>query len=707
MTEYNISGDIVTVSTMVENERYVKKNTAEYINQVEKMFDGWYSSQYDCKSVYRNASDILWKVTQPMVKRGVEMLNAQGVYSLDERIFIDKYLNGYADDFYNALDIMIEKIEEIEEQKEQESAYRKARKASRGRVVGGGFGLGGAIKGMATAGMINATTGMVHSLGNAVGNMGSGIAASSNMAAVYKYSKAPLREAILKSTYNVRNGIRAALEREAGIKCKYVTVTESERAAAILKNYQQGRIPVEQKKAQIIEALSLNPYAFEIYDVIWKDYGDQNGGLRKMSSYFGGTLEQRIKSLAEEYGNDLFSKNCNLYENAIDKKEAAIQCEKQIIATRDSLIQYCNDHGISEDTISKIEKCKKLLTDIDIELRTVKGVIYESRDLAENVRKDFASFYHFLKGKNIFDSGTFENVKAIGYVTNEFRNGLQSIFEAECNLRKPDKIYENLDTLVRHTLGEDITNAGWVDIPNYIGIFQQKEAMVRTVTGMADEETPLILLDNSSNGKSGLVLTNYFLRIYSKGILSNESRFYPIEKIAGIKYLGKNEFVVSVCEQESVKFALKSKNRTEEEQITIGKMINELVILVNNLFPQSRFQLFRILNGSMICKCGTHLLTGEKICPVCKRMAKEDGEFVETEMCPNCKKIVMIGKKFCSSCGNSLSSDLDEQKIELTENVKENISNVKEMWQGTRCPDCNNLVKTGKKFCSSCGRKII
>lgn len=176
------------------------------------------------------------------------MLGDQGVYSIDEDIFVRKYLSGFDEEFYDTLDKMMDRIDEIDGQLASEKRYRELRKASRGRVVGGGFGLGGALKGMATAGVMNATTGMAHSLGNAVGNMGSSMSASLNKGAVYKNAKGPLREAIINCGYYVRNGIRNALEQEANIKCKYVTVTEANQAKAILQNYTQGRIPEPQRK---------------------------------------------------------------------------------------------------------------------------------------------------------------------------------------------------------------------------------------------------------------------------------------------------------------------------------------------------------------------------------------------------------------------------------------------------------------------------
>ena len=61
----------------------------------------------------------------------------------------------------------------IELNQQQMKEYREIRKASRSRLIGGGFGFKGAIKGIAAAGTVNMTTGMAHSIVNAAGNASS------------------------------------------------------------------------------------------------------------------------------------------------------------------------------------------------------------------------------------------------------------------------------------------------------------------------------------------------------------------------------------------------------------------------------------------------------------------------------------------------------------------------------------------------------
>lgn len=559
MTTYDISGNMVTISNDMENERYLLSTTDEYIESVNETFDEWYAARGSCYGIVEETDNLYNGSIVPLINIGIDILNAQGVYSLDEDSFYDKYVKKFhlSEHVFEVVRSMEKAVEAVNIRQEEEEMYRQVRKESRGRVVGGGFGLGGAIKGMAQAGMMNAASGIAHSAFNAVGNVGSGIAASSDKAAIYKKYKEPLNTALMQDLYDIRNAIRTALQKEAGIVCKYVTDSEYDKAKAIWNNYRLGRIPAEKKKEQIIEALTLNPYSIEIYDSIWEDFGDENGELRKMAAYFGIPLEQQIAEIAEQYGDDLFTKNCSLYEESFDKKTAAVQIKNQIKATLDELVQYCKRQTISEDNISKIAQCKQLLEEIDIEVRTVKGVTYDTRELAENVRKDFATFYRALQGKDIFEKETYEYLKSADYITEEFKGIFESVFGTEYGLRTPEKIYENIDFIIRQSLSDEIIKGGWIDIPDHIGSFSSKETMISSVAGTLAEELILALFDRSSKGKSGILLTNRFLRIYAKGLLLGENLTYPIEQVEKIECQENDTYVINIQEQSPVTFSMK------------------------------------------------------------------------------------------------------------------------------------------------------
>lgn len=142
MTEYSIAGEKITISTELENECYVRRQTDPLLSQVGSEFDKWYARQGDCISVCRNYKSVLGSAVFPLIEKAVEMLNSQGVYSVDENIFFDKYISEVFSAFLDVLDDIEFTMEDIDGQAQEEREYRQLRKESRGRVVGGGFGVG-------------------------------------------------------------------------------------------------------------------------------------------------------------------------------------------------------------------------------------------------------------------------------------------------------------------------------------------------------------------------------------------------------------------------------------------------------------------------------------------------------------------------------------------------------------------------------------
>ena len=78
--------------------------------------------------------------------------------------------------------------------------YRKLRKETRGRLIGGGFGLDGAIRGIATAGAINMMTGAAHSAFNFVGNLKSEWKKLQAIKELFGYSLKENVEVVFKKT---------------------------------------------------------------------------------------------------------------------------------------------------------------------------------------------------------------------------------------------------------------------------------------------------------------------------------------------------------------------------------------------------------------------------------------------------------------------------------------------------------------------------
>jgi len=228
-------------------------------------------------------------------------------------------------------------IQKVNDAKDAEIEYRESRKQNRSRVVGGGFGLGGALKGMATAGAINAVTGMGHSVVNAFGNVGSSLSAASSKYSIYKDEEtfnclcAALADC-LGSTFSAH--IQIVNERKP--HCIDV-FSDSDRAEALLENAK--RFP---DKAQhlLLEAFKQDPASFDLLQYIFLNYRRERKNVLTIAKSFGISLSDTITSiLSKEYTAD------------------AKTDESKAQAARKRILSLMDEMGLSEsETLDQLEQ---------------------------------------------------------------------------------------------------------------------------------------------------------------------------------------------------------------------------------------------------------------------------------------------------------------------------------------------------------------
>lgn len=220
------------------------------------------------------------KLLYSFFDRMAQELMALKTYDVDkERILQEHgdYIFEYLFYMHNEVNKLCESVDnEIESQRQ----LRELRKASRSRVVGGGFGISGALKGMALAGALNTASGIVHSGANAIGN------AKTRLLINRKYQEA----------YNSKE-MQSMVEecyKDCIIRCEKVLekylyipdfpIEENLSRVRTLKS-NLSKIPSNEYPIIIADIIKLNPFDFEIYKQILPIYGDSTGDLRKIFSY--------------------------------------------------------------------------------------------------------------------------------------------------------------------------------------------------------------------------------------------------------------------------------------------------------------------------------------------------------------------------------------------------------------------------------------
>lgn len=184
---FTLFGEIIVINSPRENYNRYRLLFEEEAHQAVKRFQGLYQNNSSLEMVVRNAPDQMYQSAAPAIDRCVKTLIDHGILTIDAERFVNMY-----PDIWEAANASYLKIQDqyaaIVLSEEEKDAYRIARREGRGRWQGGGFGVKGAIKGAATAGVFNAVAGAGQMAFNGIAKLGSSMAASSKMNKIFKSS---------------------------------------------------------------------------------------------------------------------------------------------------------------------------------------------------------------------------------------------------------------------------------------------------------------------------------------------------------------------------------------------------------------------------------------------------------------------------------------------------------------------------------------
>ncbi len=171
MAKFMIGNQEIQFSEDYAEYGAVRKRLGEISKIMEEDFTKKYKEYGDIEKVAENIGDDGLAMIGAAFNtfKGMAMNHEVYDFSVD-MLFQHPGYERVAAPFANAHDFIMGKLEEIDSHENSEKARRQYRKETRSRIVGGGFGLGGAAKGIATAGAINIGTGILHSSFNMIGN---------------------------------------------------------------------------------------------------------------------------------------------------------------------------------------------------------------------------------------------------------------------------------------------------------------------------------------------------------------------------------------------------------------------------------------------------------------------------------------------------------------------------------------------------------
>ena len=310
-------------------------------------FKKWYVGCGDILTVlkgYRKyAYDLVIKyANKPMFST----LTALEIYDVSEDRYDENCL--VLDEIDSAFSDIAEKYDDIVAEQELAEEYRAERKENRARVVGGGFGVGGALKGMAAAGAMNAVSGMGHSIANAIGNAASAAEAASSKKALYNSNDTYIT--LARALHNdVINCYFAHKEFINKIKANYyVDNYDIDRGEAL---FESAKKVVEKQPELLSNSFSCYPWNEDLLNFIFVNHKSERKNVWDIAKRY----HIDLRKIAEES----FAKE---YDSRVDDSEETAQRIKQ------DILSQMKELGIKRSsTIDRIEQdgVKRILDTYD------------------------------------------------------------------------------------------------------------------------------------------------------------------------------------------------------------------------------------------------------------------------------------------------------------------------------------------------------
>lgn len=272
---FTIDGSTIVVSKNLDaclQYHTVFQSTAKYY--AEQFQFKYRNCVQDFDTLIHYFSDMYTEGLQEMISRAYSLLLPFGVFSIDIKAFLTQHLNTYrkAIDSYEAM-------AGIEQSKNQAAENTGNQIGGAIRLRGGGFGLKGAMKGMAKAEAFNLGMGL----------LGKYVASQNKMtqeekAKVYaSFNQEVFFQEVYSDYCNVFYTWVQTLA-DSGV-LDNVTTKISKEYNMILTNLKNPMFPQNQFSATLSKLISSNPFVPECFELLQQKYG-QTDEVKQIFNYF-------------------------------------------------------------------------------------------------------------------------------------------------------------------------------------------------------------------------------------------------------------------------------------------------------------------------------------------------------------------------------------------------------------------------------------
>lgn len=271
------------------NNNFEQYNTIRklFLNGAAQIADSFSKKYRQCKDL-DEAFPLFLETYEIALTKGVEksctFLFKAGVIDVSEEDFAKKYYDSYisVDDILSGF---YAKLQEIAELSDAFELQQQLRQLNRGRWIGGGFGIKGAVAGAVNAAALNVATGAIHSVGDFFRSVGNGIKVQRLKSAVFEDTEVfySLFNAIYHTYSGCFFGLHDELVEHGILEPLHFDTAYAMRIQDNAEKYTKDK---SQKETLLLKSVIADPYSVELYDLLFK-YFPYTEGLNDFINYFG------------------------------------------------------------------------------------------------------------------------------------------------------------------------------------------------------------------------------------------------------------------------------------------------------------------------------------------------------------------------------------------------------------------------------------
>ena len=219
--------------------------------------------------------NLMMRYYSAMASRIVKKNVKNGIYAITESDVINALMPTLQMPIF--LNAMNERIVEFAHEKDSDHYQREQRKHSRGKLVGGGFGLLGAMQGILVANAVNAFSGMAYSAKNIIGDYFSDVKYNKQANKIlspkvsYKLSEIFIDDCVTFCDYEQPNNVYSFVKRMEAI--------------SIFEKLQSGDIESNNRERAFVSMLKIYPAYPCFYEWAERHLDDSFGELQRLKAF--------------------------------------------------------------------------------------------------------------------------------------------------------------------------------------------------------------------------------------------------------------------------------------------------------------------------------------------------------------------------------------------------------------------------------------